>query len=305
MIKPNFFFIGAPKCGTTSIAFQISQHPNIFISDPKEPHFFEKEIPRGINSLKVYESLFSKAKKHHIIVGEASTGYLYSQTAVPEILKYSTNAKFLVSIRNPYEMAISLHGQALRGGYENQNNFNIAWKLQKNRRMGLNIPKRCPSHLMLLYENRCALGDQIEKLYQLVSPDKVCIVLFDDLKENPVKFYEKIYDFLDVPCFEASSFPVLNVSSRIRLKFVTDAIKFLGKQKRNFGIYKSFGIAKRVASAVSTQKLEKPIIKNDVLKDMYDKFMPQIEKLERIFSRSLVAWKHFPFQGCPENQEKC
>ena len=71
MIKPNFFFVGAPKCGTTSIAYYLSQHPNIFISNPKEPHFFEEEIPRGIKSLKAYESLFSNAKNHHKVVNHS------------------------------------------------------------------------------------------------------------------------------------------------------------------------------------------------------------------------------------------
>ena len=77
----------------------------------------------------------------------------------------------------------------------------------------------------------------------------------------------------------------------------------MGKQKQNFGIYKSFGIAKRVASAVSIQKLEKPVIKNDVLKDMYDKLMPQIEKLERIISRSLGDWKYFSPSRLPRKPQ--
>jgi len=293
LIKPNFFFIGAPKCGTTSIAYHLSQHPNIFISNPKEPHFFEKEIPRGIKSLKAYESLFSRAGKHHKIVGEASTGYLYSQTAVPEILTYAPNPKFLVSIRNPYEMAISLNGQALRGRYENQHDFNVAWKLQKNRRVGFDIPKACISCLMLIYEDRCALGDQIERLYNIASPEKICLVFFDDLKDNPIELYNKIYDFLEVPDVEANDFPALNQKKRIRWPFLTSTTKFLGKIKRAVGIYKSLGIADRLLKAVSTNQVEKPIINDDVWRDMDDKFIPQIKKIGTLSKRDLSNWYYY------------
>jgi hypothetical protein len=37
--KPNFFIIGAPKCGTTSFWTWLSSHPNIFVTPEKEPHF--------------------------------------------------------------------------------------------------------------------------------------------------------------------------------------------------------------------------------------------------------------------------
>ena len=40
MRKPNLFILGAPKCGTTSIAYYLNQHPEIFVSPYKEPHYF-------------------------------------------------------------------------------------------------------------------------------------------------------------------------------------------------------------------------------------------------------------------------
>jgi hypothetical protein len=293
LIKPNFFFVGAPKCGTTSITYRLSQHPNVFISNPKEPHFFEKEIPRGIKSLKKYESLFLKAKKLHKIVGEASTGYLYSHTAIPEILSYSPNAKFLVSVRNPYEMAISLHAQALRGRYEDQHDFSTAWKLQTIRRLGSNIPKSCSSSLLLIYEDRCALGDQIERLFNVVATNKVCLVFFDDLKNNPVKLYNKIYNFLEVPHDSNPKFPVLNQRKHIRWPFLTSVTQFLGKTKIAMGINQSLGIADWFVKITSTNQVENTTIDNDVWKDMDDKFIPQIKKIEYFSDIDLSHWYYY------------
>lgn len=293
MIKPNFFFIGAPKCGTTSIAHTLSQHPEIFISNPKEPHFFEKEIPRGISSLQAYEALFLKAEKHHKILGEASTGYLYSETAIPAIRSYSPDAKFLVAIRNPYEMAVSLHSHALRGNYENQHDFNIAWKLQKFRRMGSYVPKRCPHPLLLLYEDRCAIGDQIERLYNMVPSENVCLVFFDDLKNNPGRLYSKIYRFLQVSDIGDTYFPVLNRKKDIRWPFLTIATRALGKAKRAIGINESFGIADRLIEIVSKEPSMAPSIDDDVWKMMDETFMPQIKKIAYLSDRKLSHWHYY------------
>lgn len=293
MIKPNFFFIGAPKCGTTSIAYHLSQHPNVFISNPKEPHFFEKEILRGITSLKEYESLFLSAKEHHAIVGEASTGYLYSKTAIPEIRSYSPGAKFLVSIRNPYEMAISLHGHAVRGRYENQHDFNLAWKLQDARRMGSDIPDTCISRLLLLYAARCALGDQVERLYNSVPPENVCLVFFDDLKNDPVTLYKKIYRFLEVPDVDAEAFPVLNRKKHLRWPVAASVARILGKAKSAIGINKSLGIADRIVNIASTSNVKKSVIGDDVWKDMDDRFIPQIRKIEYLSGRNLTHWCYY------------
>ena len=47
MCKPDFFIIGAPKCGTTALATYLAEHPNIQLSDPKEPHYFCKDLKAG------------------------------------------------------------------------------------------------------------------------------------------------------------------------------------------------------------------------------------------------------------------
>ncbi len=48
MTLPNFLIIGAPKCGTTSLYAYLSQHPQVFMSVPKEPTFFGNEGTDGL-----------------------------------------------------------------------------------------------------------------------------------------------------------------------------------------------------------------------------------------------------------------
>ena len=92
--KPNFFIIGAPKCGTTSLATWLSGHPNVFMSAVKEPHFFNTDDRRFISTLEAYENLFRAASSDHCAVGEASVWYLSSTEAVRNILALSTGRAF-------------------------------------------------------------------------------------------------------------------------------------------------------------------------------------------------------------------
>jgi hypothetical protein len=108
--KPNFFIIGAAKCGTTSLSVWLGGHPQIFMSSMKEPHFFNNDDRQAIRTLDDYEALFWSATEEHIAIGEASVWYLSSADAVPAILQYQPEAKFIVMLRNPVEMAPALHG---------------------------------------------------------------------------------------------------------------------------------------------------------------------------------------------------
>ena len=74
MSKPNFLVVGAQKSGTTSLYSYLKQHPQIYMSPLKEPHFFVSHVlklpHRGIGDdvsnvikdFKKYEALFSDVR---------------------------------------------------------------------------------------------------------------------------------------------------------------------------------------------------------------------------------------------------
>ena len=144
MKKPNFFIIGAPKCGTTSLAAWLAEHPNIYMSPIKEPHFFCSDFNVVIipNEAEYYR-LFKKAGDQHMAVGEASTSYLYSQVAVPRIERELPGAKYIVMVRNPVEMAYSLHEEFVFLGAEHIHDFEMAWRLSPKRRAGRIVSRWC------------------------------------------------------------------------------------------------------------------------------------------------------------------
>ena len=74
MALPNFIGIGAEKAGTTPLFFMIRQHPDIFMFEHKETHFFSRY--QNVNSSQYYEFSLFKGYKGHKVIGEISPEYI-------------------------------------------------------------------------------------------------------------------------------------------------------------------------------------------------------------------------------------
>lgn len=216
--KPNFFIVGAPKCGTTSLWKWLREHPQIFLPKKKEPDFFNFDHYRGeCRTLEDYESFFKKAKPHQLI-GEATPSYLWSNTAIPAILKYVKQPKIVVIIRHPVDMAISLHNNRVLQGKEDKVDFWTAWNLQIKRGFGADIPRKCYDPRDLWYADICRLGFQLWRLYEQVPKPQIHLMELEQVKVKPRTEYKRLLRFLDVEDDGRTSFPVANAASSRRFK---------------------------------------------------------------------------------------
>lgn len=210
MKHPGFFIIGGPKCGTTALAQYLSEHPSVFMAE-KEPHYFSTDLENRIyKDWSEYLALFSAANSSHAAVGEASVGYLYSNEAVPNILARYPDARFIVMLRNPVTMAVSLHGQKCFEGEENEPDFERAWELQEARARGRDIPLTCHGPAMLQYRAVCSLGRQYERLLSRVDRERVLPVILDDFSSDPRSVWIEVLHFLGVKDDGRTEFPVVN-----------------------------------------------------------------------------------------------
>ena len=78
---PNFFIVGAPRAGTTSLYEYLKNTPDVYLSKIKEPYYFSsfKHLQKPKHPFlkkEKYLALFKKVK-NEIAIGEASTGYLW------------------------------------------------------------------------------------------------------------------------------------------------------------------------------------------------------------------------------------
>ena len=292
MKKPNFFIIGAPKCGTTSLYNWLREHPNIFMPEhPKEPMFFDTDITQHNLSLQKYEKLFYDANDSHIAVGEASTTYLRSKVAVNKILEYAPDAKFIITVRNQIEMAISGHSQMLYTLFEDIADFQEAWKAQEVRKKGLRIPKKCKNAIhRLFYGEICKIGEQLNKVYQSVPQENIKVIFLDDLKNNPRDTYLETLDFLNVPDNGRQSFVATNIRKQPKNVWVSHFLNTLGKTKKTLGLRGlNTGILANIHSWNQIPKKTEGLDET-FKKELIDYFHEDREILSRLTKRDLSRW---------------
>lgn len=293
---PNFFIIGAPKCGTTSLAAWLGEHPQIYMSPIKEPFYFSEDINnRLIENWEAYVNLFELVNSNHIAVGEASTTYLFSKIAVPKIENAIPDSRYIVIIRNPIEMAYSLYEQQLRSGNETIKDFKKAWSLSPERRDGNEVPLGCKDPRLLDYMLWCKLGEKIQNLQKMVSPERILVLVLDDMKKNPRGEYLKVLEFLKISDDNRTYFPVHNKARTWRFEFLGKVIRaikfFVFRAKYVEGVFprRSLGVV-RFLEKIATDNRSRPGLSVDFRADLTDFFEEDIQLLEKILGRDFSVW---------------
>jgi hypothetical protein len=219
---PNFFIVGAPKAGTTSLYAYLRQHEQIYMSPIKEPNYFASElrpenftddarpqVERELQSLQTYlagdmrqqrfgglvstwedyERLFQNVSGE-IAIGEATPCYLWSATAARNIAARIPHARIIMVLRNPVERAYSQYLHMLAVG-ATRNSFRdlIGASLRSN------ASKFGPLWPFLEFGR---YHDQVQRYLTHFSPQQIHISLYEDLQRAPALFVSGLFSFLGV-----------------------------------------------------------------------------------------------------------
>ncbi len=294
MKKPNFFIIGAPKCGTTSMAEWLRTHPQIFMSDPKEPWFFNTDHKtEQALSLEQYLYLFSGAEEKHLAVGEASSVYLFSHVAVKNLMEFQPQAKLIVMLRNPVEMAASWHAQEVRGEVEHIRDFEQAWQVRNKRELlKMNGERgRYPVDIQFLnYEKICKLGEQVDRLLKTVDSKSVLFLIMDDLKSDPLKVYKHVLNFLNVPYDGRSNFSVYNQATRPKSRILRRGLDLVSAAKQRLGIKRGTGLLSSFHKANTASFSPTKEISEELRRKLVNVFREDVELLSRHLGRDFSGW---------------
>jgi hypothetical protein len=295
----DFCILGAPKCGTTAMYTYLRTHPQIFMSQIKEPHFYADDMAdayRAVKNRQAYCEIFAGAADGQLC-GEASVLYLFSERAVPNILRDSPDARFIVMLRNPVDMAQSLHSQLLRSLYEDEMSFRMAWELQDVRAAAERIPRRCDEPKLLLYRTICSFAWQMERLFQWVPRERVLVHIFEEFFSDPRAGYERTLAFLGLLADERTHFERVNENTVPRswlllglayyLRFVPN--RLYAPLKQTFNV---FGLRPGVAFFRWRNRPEKRApIDTSFRHRLEAEFQPDIARLEVILERNLDVWR--------------
>src|SRR5207248_2049594 len=205
MRLPNFLIIGAPKCGTTSLYHYLKQHPQVFMTIPKEPTFFGNEGTDGlfngphdedrayhsrvITNMKDYTALFDYATGEKAL-GEASIYYLYLTKAPEQIKKYVPNASMFAVLRNPADRAYSSYLHVVRQAREPRSFVDSL----------LQEPERIRKKWNPLWHFK-AMGfyyEQVKRYFDMFGREQVQVYVYEDLRRDPLPLIKQVFEIVGV-----------------------------------------------------------------------------------------------------------
>lgn len=210
MRNPDFFIIGAPKCGTTSLYYYLNQHPDICMSIPKEPRYIE------LKNKRYFDTSYKEAFRHwsgEKALGEASPTYLFAPYVAKRLYQHYPNARLIVILRDPIERAYSDWWMYYSKGIEKRSfrdcvSMNLERIADDNRFEGREGEARWKNEVWMIEQKRRIAepfyidvghyGRQLTRYFSLFSAEQILVIRTDDLAGKPRRTLLELYNFLEV-----------------------------------------------------------------------------------------------------------
>jgi Sulfotransferase domain len=170
----------------------LRQHPQVFMSPLKEPHYFASdraprfERPEGRplpRTFEDYTALFTDARPEQK-VGEASASYLWSRVAPGEIARVRPDARIIAILREPVAFLRSMHLNWVRNGWETERDLAKAIELEPARARGEQLPPECQYPVLLQYTDHVRYIEQLRRYAELFAPEQMLVLIHEDYRAD-------------------------------------------------------------------------------------------------------------------------
>lgn len=305
MTLPNFLIIGAARSGTTALYEYLSQHPDVFMSEPKEPHYFAlKGAParfRGpgdrfsinrvaVTSPEAYEDLFSNAGDARA-VGEASVSYLYSPLAAARIREELPDVRLICMLRNPAERAFSAYSFMRARMFEPEARFEDALA-DEDRRVADGW------HHIWHYRRMGMYGEQLARYLDLFPRDQIRVYLYRDFRQDPAGIVADAFRFIGVdPAFKPTRTPRTVVSGEPRSRLLQAGMMAAWKIHPLIRPLLPARFRKKVWRNLNQANLGRATVEPETAAALLETYEPDVTRLERLIDRDLSAWRPAPVQS--------
>lgn len=294
--------VGAAKCGTTSLYYYLSQHPDVFDCPVKEPNHFTanyelKFLISGIiknakrflayKDLSNYLALYKNADNYKIVV-DASVAYIQFDKIANAIQNFNNKAKIIILLRNPIERAFSAYSHNKREGgtlsfqedleIEDQESVLGIFRWTHYKKNGL------------YYEN-------VKHYLDTFGQDKVLILFNEDLESNPQKVLSTVCDFLkiDASFVPKMDFTKQNTAHLPKNPKISHLVNNYSQGSMLWsGLKKIFPIQflRRLKIIINPSiPFQEKLSDEKTIQQLKAYYIEDITKLETLLNRDLSAWK--------------
>jgi hypothetical protein len=270
----------------------VNKEPNYFVSEyqqkmNKDCPSYKIDMNRMVFDKTAYYSLFNKATKQHIAIGEASVTYLFKpEFAIPKIKKELGDPKIIIILRNPIKRAFSHYCYACELGLET---LNLADALDAEEdRLKNNWSST------FAYINQGLFHNQVKTYKEAFT--NVHILTLDDFVANKQLELKRIYAFLNIENSFKNNFEEnFNVSGQPKFKLLHKYLMHSSAIKKTLKTFASLFVSKeRLRKFVRVLRTlnqgDKLLISehdNEKIKDIY---RDDINALSQLLELDLTKW---------------
>lgn len=184
MIAPNLFILGAQKAGTTYLAKVLSDHPQVFFSNPKETMFFSQKRALSAQDYSDYCQTYFGGATDELWRAEGSTTYLQWTDARDRLRSFvEGEPRFIVCLRQPVAKAISF--------------FIHNWRRDRYA-LGVGLSDTLDFGIQLSPFLTGCYSDAISSWLDVYPRENFLFMKFDHLEEDPATFVTQATDFLGI-----------------------------------------------------------------------------------------------------------
>jgi hypothetical protein len=300
---PDFLVIGAPKAGSTALHAALVQHPQLFLSTPKEPKFFltgerppvrpAHRGPGDAHSAREwiwrrdeYEALFAPAPPG-TLRGESTPFYLWDKVAHLRIRETVPDVKLIAIIRDPVDRAYSNWTHLWCDGLEPEPDFVAACRREPERIANGFAP-------FWRYLELGRYGEQFDHLFQVFPREQVHVLRYMELVDEPARSIDAVCEFLGIESGVVDTIPSSNMSGWADHTRLNAALRRTIRGGAALGSLVPPGAWRRaqrpLVRTLRRNTAHRPHLEVDQRRDLVGHFREDIELLERLLGRSFHDW---------------
>jgi Sulfotransferase family len=291
----NFLVIGAARSGTTALASFLGKHPDVFVSDPKEPHFlaFPEGGPRfvgpgadlinrnAVRGERAWRELFAGRPERRRGEGSVST-LCYPEASIPAILRLCTpGCRLVVLLRDPVDRAFS-SWQYLRSRGHDAGTFEDCLAAEEERtRAGW-------SH-MWQFARLSRYGEQVRPFAEAFG-DRLLVVVQEEFAAAPAAQLRRVLEFLDVdPDVPIDAARPVNEGGLPRSQWVAGALDLVRRSPTARRLVKRL-VPERSRERIRSVNLRQETVAPATRQRLAESFAGDLRDLQRIVGRDLSCW---------------
>ncbi|MDB3956840.1 sulfotransferase domain-containing protein [Candidatus Nitrosopelagicus sp.] len=203
-VLPDFIIIGTVRSGSTSLYYNICEHPSVLEAAYDEIGYFDSNYHLGENwyrSMFPTQKMMNKIREDtgYSITGEDTPFYFWKKEVAERILSDMPETKLIVILRNPVDRAYSNYNLAVR-----ENNEKLTFEEAIGEEIEF-LSKNSFRETVDRFRSYLTKGmyvNQIKPWLDIFSREQLHFLSTEQMKNEPCETLDLVFKFLSIPSYD-------------------------------------------------------------------------------------------------------